>query len=74
MYKPRVINHVDTLTRQEQNIDNQIATKITLHNQTLLEPKRLDSRILAKLPKVLYKDLELYFVKILEFDFIDELL
>ena len=50
MYKPKATNHTDALICQEQNLDNQIATKITLCNQTLLGPKRLDPRILAELP------------------------
>ena len=74
IYKPRATNYIDALTRQEQDIDNQIATKITLHNQILLGPKRLDPRILAKLLIDQYQNLEMCLIEILELDFIDELL
>ena len=74
MYKPGATNRADALTRWEQDLDNQIAAKITLCNQTLLGPKRLDPRILAKLPIDQYQNLEMYVIKASELDFIDKLL
>ena len=43
------MNHADALTRWKQDLDSQMAAKITLCTQTLLEPERLDPRILAEL-------------------------
>ena len=42
MYKPGSTNCADALTRREQDLDNQIAAKISLQTQTLLRPEQLD--------------------------------
>ena len=49
-YKPGATNRADALTRREQDLDNQVATKIALHTQTLLGPERLNLWILAEMP------------------------
>jgi hypothetical protein len=49
MYKPGATNRADALTRREQDLENQIAAKITLRTQTLLRPEHLDPRIRAEL-------------------------
>jgi hypothetical protein len=74
IYKPEATNRADALTRREQDLDNQIAAKITLHNQTLLGPERLDPRILAELPVDQYQYLEMCLIEASGLDFIDELL
>src|SRR5438045_3803807 len=51
MYKPGATNCADALTRQEQDLDNQIAKKIALWTQTLLGPECLDPWILSELDK-----------------------
>jgi len=42
MYKPGTTNQADALTRREQDLDNQMAAKITLRNQTLLQLEHLN--------------------------------
>jgi hypothetical protein len=74
MYKPGATNRADALTRREQDLDNQIAAKITLRNHTLLGPERLDPRILAELPIDQYQNLEMCLIEASGLDLIDELL
>src|SRR5438045_5586604 len=73
MYKPGATNHADALTRWEQDLDNQIAKKITLWTQTLLGPEHLDPQIQAELDKDLL-NAELCSIDKSGLDFIDELL
>src|SRR5438045_6778322 len=73
MYKPSATNHVDALTRQEQDLDNQIAKKIALQTQTLLGTEHLDPQIQAELDKDLL-NAELCSINKSGLDFIDELL
>src|SRR5438045_5290169 len=73
MYKPGATNCADALTRQEQDLDNQIAKKIALWTQTLLGPECLDPWIQAELDKDLLSA-ELCSINKLGLDFIDELL
>ena len=49
IYKPGSQNRADPLTRRDQEIDSQMAVKISTHTQTLLRPKNLDPRILIDL-------------------------
>ena len=73
MYKPGATNCADAPTRQEQDLDNQIAKKIALWTQTLLGPERLDPWIQAELDKDLL-NAELCSINKSGLDFIDELL
>jgi hypothetical protein len=49
IYKPGSQNRADPLTRRDQEIDSQMAVKISTYIQTLLRPKNLDPRILTNL-------------------------
>jgi hypothetical protein len=74
MYKPGATNRADALTRREQDLDNQIAAKITLYNQILLGLEKLDPRILAELPADQHQGLEICPIEVSELDLIDDLL
>ena len=71
-YKPGAMNHADALTWQEQDLENQVATKIVLHTQILLGPEQLDPRIIAELP--MDQSLEICPIETSGLDLIDELL
>src|SRR5438045_80453 len=73
MYKPGATNCADALTRQEQDLDNQIAKRIALQTQTLLGPECLDPQILSELDNNL-SSAELCSIDKSGLDFIDELL
>ena len=49
MYKPGSQNRADPLTRRDQEMDSQMAVKISTRTQTLLRPENLDPRILTDL-------------------------
>ena len=49
IYKPGSQNRADPLTRRDQEIDSQIAVKISTRIQTLLRPENLDPRIITDL-------------------------
>jgi hypothetical protein len=49
MYRLRATNHVDALTRREQDLENQVAAKIAICTQVLLRLEQLDLRIQAEL-------------------------
>jgi hypothetical protein len=49
MYRLRALNHVDALTRREQDTDKLALTKASLRMQILLKPKQLDLRIQSEL-------------------------
>ena len=49
IYRPGATNRADTLTRREQDLNNQMAVKILLRTQTLLRLEHLNPRILAEL-------------------------
>ncbi len=51
MYKPRATNYIDALTRREQDLGNQAATKIAIRIQVLLKLEQLDPRIQAELAR-----------------------
>ena len=57
IYKPSSQNKADLLTYKDQEIDSQMAVKISTHTQTLLRPKNLDPRILIDLDLDLLIDL-----------------
>jgi hypothetical protein len=48
-YKPGSQNRADPLTRRDQEMDSQMAMKISTRTQTLLRPANLDPRIVADL-------------------------
>jgi hypothetical protein len=48
-YKPGARNHADALTRRDQELEDQTARKIAIRVQTLLQPNRLDPRIVEEL-------------------------
>jgi len=48
-YKPGSQNRADPLTRRDQEIDSQMAVKISTRTQILLRPENLDPRIIADL-------------------------
>jgi transposase InsO family protein len=48
-YKPGSLNRADPLTRRDQEIDSQMAVKISTRTQILLRPENLDPRIVADL-------------------------
>jgi len=49
MYKPGSQNRADPLTRRDQEMDSQMAVKISTRMQTLLRPENLDPRIITDL-------------------------
>jgi len=49
IYKPGSQNRADPLTRRDQEIDSQMAVKISTRMQTLLRPENLDPRIITDL-------------------------
>ena len=49
MYKPGSQNRADPLTHRDQEMDSQMALKISTYIQTLLWPENLDPRILINL-------------------------
>jgi hypothetical protein len=73
MYKPRRTNCADALTRQEQDLENQAASKIALQTQTLLLAENLDPRILEELAKS-FADAKICLIKAPDLDLINELL
>ena len=70
MYRLERTNQADALTRQDQELDNQIAVKIAFRTQMLLGLKRLNLQIIAELDQ----EAVLCFIEMLGLDFIDELL
>ena len=48
-YKPGSQNCADPLTRKDQEVDSQLALKISTRYQTLLRPENLDPRIIMDL-------------------------
>jgi hypothetical protein len=48
-YKPGSQNRADPLTRRDQEMDSQMAMKISTCTQTLLQPENLDPQIVADL-------------------------
>ncbi|KFZ15730.1 hypothetical protein V502_05437 [Pseudogymnoascus sp. VKM F-4520 (FW-2644)] len=48
-YKPGSQNQADPLTCRDQEMDSQMAMKISTQMQTLLQPENLDPRIIADL-------------------------
>jgi hypothetical protein len=48
-YKPGSQNRADSLTRRDQEMDSQMAMKISTRMQTLLQPDNLDPRIVKDL-------------------------
>ena len=48
-YKPGSQNRADPLTRRDQEMDSQMAMKISTRTQTLLRPENLDPRIVTDL-------------------------
>ena len=49
MYRPGATNCANALIRREQDLDNQMAAKILLQTQALLQPEHLDPQIQAEL-------------------------
>ena len=70
MYRLGRTNQADALTRQDQELDNQIAAKIAFRTQMLLGPERLDLQIIAELDQ----EAVLCLIETSGLDFIDELL
>jgi hypothetical protein len=73
MYKPGRTNRADALTRREQELENQAASKIALRMQTLLPAENLDPRILEELAEG-FAATEICPIEALELELIDELL
>ena len=73
MYKPGRTNRADALTRREQELENQAASKIALRTRTLLPAENLDPRILEELTEHV-TDAEICPIETPELDLIDELL
>jgi hypothetical protein len=73
MYRPGATNRADALTRREQDLNDQMAAKISLRTQTLLQPEHLDPRIRKEL-STKSSSAEICPIDPTEFDLIDELL
>ena len=73
MYRPSAINCIDAFIRRKQDLDNQIAAKISLQTQTLLQPEHFDPWIQVKL-NTDSLDAKICPVDSMELDLINELL
>ena len=73
MYRLGRTNRADALTRREQELENQAASKIALRTQTLLLAENLDPQILEELAEN-FTDTEICPIETPELDLIDELL
>jgi len=73
MYRPGAINRADALIRRKQDLGNQMAVKILLRTQTLLQPEHLDPWIQAEL-SIDSLGAKIYPIDPLGFDLINELL
>ena len=73
MYRPGATNYVDALIKHKQDLDDQMAAKILLWTQVLLQLEHLNPQIQAEL-NTNSLGAEMCPVDFSELDFIDELL
>ena len=73
IYRPGATNRMDALTRRKQDLDNQMAVKILLRTQTLLQLEHLNPRIQAEL-NIDPLDAKIYPINSTELNLINKLL